>query len=592
MNANLLPNGGSLVERRLAAILAADVVGYSRLMGADEAGTLKRLKSLHSELVRPKITGRGGRIVKLMGDGLLAEFPSVVEAVQCAVDIQQDIAEREPDMSGDRRMRLRIGVNLGDIILEGSDIYGDGVNVAARLEGLSEPGGVVLSDDAYRQVRDRLDLVWQDDGEHEVKNIARPIRIWRWSPMGESRSDSATAAQLLPDQPSIAVLPFDNMSDDPEQGFFADGITEDIITALSKIAKLRVIARNSTFAYKGQALDLRRIARELGVRYVLEGSIRRGGDRLRITAQLIDADTGSHLWAERYDRRVADLFDIQDEITKEIVTALRVKLTDGEEAFVLARGTNNIEAWQYCVRASELVMRFNSYDYLEARVLAEQATKIDPDYAYAWATLGFTYFWDGRLGYTDDSNAKFLRANEFAERAMALDDTVSWSIGLSALVAAPLNRPGEGVDVARRGIELYPGSADVRAFLAVALLHAGQYREGAEHLRAAMALNPFNPTWYRNGLARALVFSDELDEALVLCDEILGIEPDFLQALLLRAYICGRTGREADSHEAIQEVRRLAPNLRVDHLPGLFLIGDAPATQRFIDGIRDAGLPE
>jgi len=592
MNANLLPNGGSLVERRLAAILAADVVGYSRLMGADEAGTLKRLKSLHSELVRPKITGRGGRIVKLMGDGLLAEFPSVVEAVQCAVDIQQDIAEREPDMSGDRRMRLRIGVNLGDIIVEGSDIYGDGVNVAARLEGLSEPGGVVLSDDAYRQVRDRLDLVWQDDGEHEVKNIARPIRIWRWSPMGESRSDSATAAQLLPDQPSIAVLPFDNMSDDPEQGFFADGITEDIITALSKIAKLRVIARNSTFAYKGQALDLRRIARELGVRYVLEGSIRRGGDRLRITAQLIDADTGSHLWAERYDRRVADLFDIQDEITKEIVTALRVKLTDGEEAFVLARGTNNIEAWQYCVRASELVMRFNSYDYLEARVLAEQATKIDPDYAYAWATLGFTYFWDGRLGYTDDSNAKFLRANEFAERAMALDDTVSWSIGLSALVAAPLNRPGEGVDVARRGIELYPGSADVRAFLAVALLHAGQYREGAEHLRAAMALNPFNPTWYRNGLARALVFSDELDEALVLCDEILGIEPDFLQALLLRAYICGRTGREADSHEAIQEVRRLAPNLRVDHLAGLLLIGDAPATQRFIDGIRAAGLPE
>ena len=580
------------MERRLAAILAADVVGYSRLMGADEAGTLARLKSLRKELVQPKITGRGGRIVKLMGDGLLAEFPSVVEAVQCAVDIQQDIAEREPDMSGDRRMRLRIGVNLGDIIVEGSDIYGDGVNVAARLEGLSEPGGVVLSDDAYRQVRDRLDLVWQDDGEHEVKNIARPIRIWRWSPMGESRSAGATATQPSPGQPSIAVLPFDNMSDDPEQGFFADGITEDIITALSKIAKLRVIARNSTFAYKGQALDLRRIARELGVRYVLEGSIRRGGDRMRITAQLIDADTGSHLWAERYDRRVADLFDIQDEITKEIVTALRVKLTDGEEAFVLARGTNNIEAWQYCVRASELVMRFNSYDYLEARVLAEQATRIDPDYAYAWATLGFTYFWDGRLGYTDDSNAKFLRANEFAERAMALDDTVSWSIGLSALVAAPLNRPGEGVDVARRGIELYPGSADVRAFLAVALLHAGQYREGAEHLRAAMALNPFNPTWYRNGLARALVFSDELDEALVLCDEILGIEPDFLQALLLRAYICGRTGREADSHEAIQEVRRLAPNLRVDHLAGLLLIGDAPATQRFIDGIRDAGLPE
>ncbi|MFB3102118.1 MAG: adenylate/guanylate cyclase domain-containing protein [Alphaproteobacteria bacterium] len=529
-----------------------------------------------------------------MGDGLLAEFPSVVEAVQCAVDIQQDMAGREPDISGDRRMRLRIGVNLGDIILEGSDIFGDGVNVAARLEGLSEPGGVALSDDAYRQVRDRLDLAWQDDGEHEVKNIVRPIRIWRWSPIGKPHSAGAgaTAAQPSPGQPSIAVLPFDNMSGDPEQGFFADGITEDIITALSKISKMRVIARNSTFSYKGQALDLRRIARELGVRYVLEGSIRRGGDRLRITAQLIDAENGSHLWAERYDRRVADLFDIQDEITKEIVTALRVKLTDGEEAFVLARGTNNIEAWQYCTRASELFMRFNAYDYLEARVLAEKATRLDPDYAYAWAALGFTYFWDGRLGYTEDSDAKFLRANEFAERAMALDDTVSWSIGLSALVAAPLKRHEEGVDIARRGIELYPGSANVRAFLAIALLHAGHYREAAEHFRAAMAFNPFYPTWYRNGLARALVFLDELDEALVLCDEILGIEPDFLQAWLLRAYICGQTGREADSRNAIHEVRRLAPNLRIGHLPGLLLINDVPATQRFVDGIREAGLPE
>ena len=582
------------MERRLAAILAADVVGYSRLMGADEAGTLERLKSLRKELVQPKITGRGGRIVKLMGDGLLAEFPSVVEAVQCAVDIQQGMAEREPGISDDRRMRLRIGVNLGDIIVEGSDIYGDGVNVAARLEGLSEPGGVVLSDDAYRQVRDRLDLPWQDDGEHEVKNIARPIRIWRWSPMGKPRSAGghAAAARPSPDQPSIAVLPFDNMSGDAEQGYFADGITEDIITALSKISKLRVIARNSTFAYKGQARDLRRIARELGVLYVLEGSIRRGGDRLRITAQLIDADTGSHVWAERYDRGVADIFDIQDEITKEIVTALRVKLTDGEEAFVLARGTSNIEAWQCCTRASELFMRFNAYDYLEARVLAEQAIRLDPDYAYAWAALGFTYFWDGRLGYTDDSDAKFVRANECAERAMNLDDTVSWSIGLSALVAAPLNRHDEGVEVARRGIELYPGSADVRAFLAIALLHAGHYREAAEHLRAAMALNPFYPTWYRNGLARALVFSDELDEALVLCDEILGIDPGFLQAWLLRAYICGQTGREADSRDAVHEVRRLAPNLRIGHLAGLLLIVDAPATQRFLDGVREAGLPE
>ncbi len=307
---------------------------------------------------------------------------------------------------------------------------------------------------------------------------------------------------------------------------------------------------------------------------------------------MIDAEDGSHLWAERFDRIIDDIFEIQDEITKEIVTALRIKLTDGEEARLWARGTNDIEAWQYCTRANELFMRFNSSDYLEARVLAEKATRIDPDYAYAWAILGFTYWWDGRLGYTEDSGAKFVRANEFAERAMTLDDTVSQAIGLSALVAAPLNRHDEGVGIARRGIELYPGSGDVRAFLAVALLHAGHCREAAEHLRAAMALNPVYPTWYRNVLARMLIPLDELDEALALSDEILGIEPEFFQAWLQRAYIYGQTGREADSRDAVHEIRRLAPSLRVGHLAGLLLINDAPSTQRFIDGIREAGLPE
>jgi TolB-like protein/Flp pilus assembly protein TadD len=582
------------MERRLTAILATDVVGYSRLMELDEVGTLTVLKAHRRELIDPAITEHRGRIVKLMGDGTLVEFASVVDAVACAVAIQAGLAERNDDTPEDRRIELRIGVHLGDIIVEGADIYGEGVNVAARLEGLAEPGGICLSGDAYRQVRGKVEANFEDLGERQVKNLAEPLRVYRIATKGPSStpSQAVTGSLPLPDKASIAVLPFDNMSSDPEQEFFADGISEDIITALSKISRMRVIARNSTFAYKGQALDLRRVAGELDVRYVLEGSIRRGGNRLRITAQLIDADSGSHVWAERYDRTVADLFDIQDEITKEIVTALRVKLTDGEEAFVLARGTDNIEAWQYCVRAHELFMRFNSSDYLEARVLAEKATRIDPNYAYAWATLGFTYWWDGRLGYTEDSDAKFVRANEIAVRAMALDDTVSWSIGLSAMVAAPLNRHDEGVDVARRGLELYPGNADVRAFLAFALLHAGNYREAAEHFRAAMSLNPFYPNWYRNGLARTLICLDELDEALALSDEILDIEPGFLQAWLQRAYIYGQTGREADSRNAIHEVRRLAPNLRVGHLPGLQLINDAPAEQRFLDAIRKAGLPD
>jgi adenylate cyclase len=357
------------MERRLTAILATDVVGYSRLMELDEVGTLTVLKAHRRELIDPAITEHRGRIVKLMGDGTLVEFASVVDAVACAVAIQAGLAERNDDTPEDRRVELRIGVHLGDIIVEDADIYGEGVNVAARLEGLAEPGGICLSGDAYRQVRGKVEANFEDLGERQVKNLAEPLRVYRIATKGPSStpSQAVTGSLPLPDKASIAVLPFDNMSSDPEQEFFADGISEDIITALSKISRMRVIARNSTFAYKGQALDLRRVAGELDVRYVLEGSIRRGGNRLRITAQLIDADSGSHVWAERYDRTVADLFDIQDEITKEIVTALRVKLTDGEEAFVLARGTDNIEAWQYCVRAHELFMRFNSSDYLEAR---------------------------------------------------------------------------------------------------------------------------------------------------------------------------------------------------------------------------------
>jgi len=584
------------VQRRLAAILVADVVGYSRLMEADEEGTRARLRSLHSELIDPRIAADGGRIVKTMGDGILVEFPSVVDAVRNALSIQGALRRRNADVPEESRLVFRVGVNLGDVIIEGDDIHGDGVNVAARLEGICEPGEVYVSGVVHDQTVGKLEASFEDLGEQAVKNIAKPVRVYRASaePNADTRSERRTTNALLPlsDKPSIAVLPFDNMSGDPEQEFFTDGLAEDIITALSKIERMRVIARNSTFAYKGQALDLRRIADELGVRYVLEGSVRRGGDRLRITAQLIDADDGSHLWAERYDRPVDDLFDIQDEITKEIVTALRVKLTDGEEARVWARGTNNIEAWQYAIRAMELFMSFTSSNYLEARDLAEKATELDPDYAHAWATLGFTYWWDGRLGYTGDTGAKFARADELAKHAMALDDSVSWCLGLSAMVAAPLGCHDEGVAVARRGFELYPGNADVRAFLAFALLQAGNYRKAEEHFRAAMSLNPFYPIWYRNGLMRSLTFLDEFDEALNLADEILKIEPAFIQGWLLRAYIHGRSGREAAARKAIDEVRRLAPNLCARHVPGLLIINDVTATKRFIDGVREAGLPE
>ena len=317
-----------------------------------------------------------------------------------------------------------------------------------------------------------------------------------------------------------------------------------------------------------------------------------GGDRLRITAQLIDASDGSHLWADRFDRPVDDLFDIQDEITKEIVTSLRVNLTDGEQARVWARGTNNIEAWQYGIRATELFWDITSSNYLAARVFAEKATELDPDYAHAWAALGFSYWWDGRIGATGDADAKFARAAELGEHAMALDDGGPWSIGLSAMVAAPLGRHDEGVDIARRGIDLHPGNADVRAFLAFTLTSAGHYSEAAEHMRAAMSLNPFYPHWYRGGLMRALIFLDEFDEVLTLMDESLEIQPANFLVWLHRAYVYEQTGREADARNAIQKVRRLAPNLSVSDLPRMLLMNDSTATRRYIDSLRKAGLPE
>ena len=578
------------VQRRLAAILAADMVGYSRLMEGDETGTISRQKAHRSELIDPEIAGHGGRIVKTTGDGMLVEFPSVIAATECAVAIQRALAEREADIGEDRRIQYRMGINLGDIVIDGDDILGDGVNVAARLEGLSKPGGVCISDMVRQSVVGKLDLVFEDLGQQQVKNITKPVHAYQiiFEPVPDAPKTQRSAQA---DKPSIAVLPFDNMSDVPEQEFFSDGLSEDIITALSKIGKLRVIARQSTFAYKGQARDLRRIAGELGVRYVLEGSVRRGGDRLRITAQLIDAADGSHVWADRYDRSVEDLFDVQDEITKEVVIALRVQLTDGEVARFLARGTNNIEAWEYGVRAIDRLMGFTPTDYLEARDLAKRAIELDPNYALGWATLGFSYWWDGRLGYTGDAQPKFEQAAEHAERAMALDDSLSWAIGLRALSAQTLGRTQDGIDIAERGLELNPSNADVRCFLAYAVMYAGRFDEAKEHFRAAISLNPFQPVWYLNGLHRALVFIGEFEESLEIADKIINVQPANILSRLLRAFVYEQSDRLSDAREVISEVRQLAPRVRVQDMPSVLMISDKAAMQRLMDSVRKSGLP-
>jgi adenylate cyclase len=412
----------AVVERKLTTILAADVVGYSRLMGEDEAGTLARLKSLRKELVQPKIAGGRGRIVKLMGDGLLAEFPSVVEAVRCAVDIQQDMAGREAGLPDERRIRLRIGVNLGDIIVEGSDIYGDGVNVAARLEGLAEPGGICVSGKVYEEVRNKLATAFEDLGEQEVKNIREPVRVYRWTDAAADPMPSTVGAQgalPLPDKPSIAVLPFTNMSEVPDQEYFADGITEDIITELSRFRDLFVIARNSSFSYKGRSVKVQDIGADLGVAFVVEGSVRKASGRVRVTAQLVEAATGNHVWAERYDRDLEDIFAIQDQVTQAIVTALtrRLETTDIDRAM---RGhPQNLAGYDLYLRGRHIADRFSRKDIAEARKFLKRATELDPEFAraqsyFAWLTLAETW-------WQLDAGAELDEALTIARRAVELD---------------------------------------------------------------------------------------------------------------------------------------------------------------------------
>src|SRR5450759_3033308 len=367
------------VERRLTAILAGDVVGYSRLMGADEEGTLSRLNAHRREFLEPKIADHRGRIVKRTGDGILIEFASAVDAARCAVEIQHGMIERNAPVPQDKRIELRIGIHVGDVIIEDGDIFGDGVNIAARLEGIAQPGGICISDDAYRQVRGKLDANFQDAGEQELKNIARPVRVYQLQPGGGATEAPALA---LPDKPSIAVLPFQNLSGDPEQEYFADGMVEDIITALSRVKWFFVIARNSSFNYKGKAVDIKQVGRELGVRYVLEGSVRKAGSRVRITGQLIEASTGAHLWAEKIDGALADVFDLQDQITASVVGVIAPKIEQAEIERANQKPTDSLDSYDHYLRAVAL---YNKRMLTAARPLFEKAYELDPQCAAAYA---------------------------------------------------------------------------------------------------------------------------------------------------------------------------------------------------------------
>ena len=487
------------VERRLAAILAADVAGYSRLMGADEEGTLAELKAIRRELADPKIKEHRGRIVKTTGDGLLLEFASVVDAVRCAVEVQRDMAERNTDVPPDRRIELRMGINIGDIIRDGRDIYGDGVNVAARLEALAEPGGICVSRAVHDQVRDKLAFSFEDMGEQQVKNIARPIPVHRVV-LGErpGSPEQATATSTkpslaLPDKPSIAVLPFQNMSGDPEQEYFADGMVEEIITALSRTRWLFVVARNSSFTYKGQAIDVKQVGRELGVRYVLEGSVRKAGQRVRITAQLIDALSGHHLWADRFDGSLEDVFELQDQVATSVAGVIEPTLQAAEIRRLVDRPTTDLSAYDLYLRALAPIRsgEWEKERYVQGLETLRRAIERDAGYGPALALAGFCHLALDGAGWTNDATGNQREGVQLARRALraAGDDP-----GVLGNVAYVLAYFGEDIAAAMalidRSLELNPSFAQGWCRSGWLRLWAGLPDLAIEHFGTSMHLNP------------------------------------------------------------------------------------------------------
>jgi adenylate cyclase len=540
--------------RRLAAILAADVAGYSRLMGADEEGTHERLKAIRRELGDLKIAEHRGRIVKTTGDGLLVEFPSVVGAVRCAVEVQRAMAERNADVPPNKRIEFRMGVNLGDIISDEGDIFGDGVNVAARLEALAEPGGVCVSGTVREHIGDRLLYAFEDIGEQQVKNIARPVRVFRVevgeTPVRAAAIRSSDAETLpLPDKPSVAVLPFANMSSDPEQEFLADGIAEDVITALSRFPSLFVIARNSSFTYKGRAVDVKVVGRELGVRYVLEGSLRKAGNRIRVTAQLVEAQTANHVWAERYDRNLADIFGVQDEITEAVTIAIAPAIAQAEQQRAMRKPPESLDAWAAYQRGLWYFAKATADDNLTALKFFQQATDFDPHFAGGYTGLYWTYALAAVHFHTCEFAEGFRSMDASARRAVALN---SGDAEAHAALGSLLNLSGEPVDAIaenERALAISPNLAIAHFSYGCTLICAGRPREGLASLQRYVRLDPRDPLLFGALLmiATGHYYCHEYEKAVEAARRAIRAYPDFP---LTYRWLAAALGQLGQAHEA------------------------------------------
>jgi TolB-like protein len=581
------------VERRLTAILAADVAGYSRLTGIDEEGTHARLTDHLRTLVDPKIAEHRGRVVKNTGDGLLAEFSSVVDAVRCAVDIQRGMVERNTDVPQEKRIEFRVGINVGDIISDRGDIFGDGVNVAARLEGIAEPGGICVSEDAHRQVRGKLELTTEDIGEQKLKNIAQPVRVYRVRPSGAAATTRPSLP--LPDKPSIAVLPFQNLSADPEQEYFADGIVEEIITALSRIRWLFVIARNSSFIYKGRAVDVKQVGRELGVRYVLEGSVRKAGHRMRITGQLIDASIGTHLWADRFEGTLEDVFDLQDQVTASVVGAISPKLEQAEIERSKRKPTASLDAYDYYLRGLAKVNQHSRESYSEALRLFYRAIELDPDFASAYGWAAVCYVSRKGSGWMTDPAQETTDAVRLARRAVELgrDDALALAAGGYALayVAGELE---DGVACIDRALMLDPNLA--KAWLVSGWVRCwfGEPELALEHSARAMRLSPFDPltTSMQAATAFAHLLAGRYDEASWWSDRAVRAQPNFVSGLFISAASKALAGRLDEARKAMARACQFDPTRRISNLKDRHQFRRPEDLARYTEAMRKAGLPE
>jgi adenylate cyclase len=622
-------------KRKLTAILSADVKGYSRLMGDDEESTVRTLTT-YREVISTLVIDHKGRVVDSPGDNILAEFASVVDALRCAWDVQQEIKYRNADLSENRRMNFRLGINLGDVIEEKGRIYGDGVNIAARLEALAEEGGICISGAAYDQVKNKLPFKYEYDGEQTVKNIKEPVRVysvlmnpetagiaiadnkvrrkpWRMVALlsmivlivvagvfiGQNlyqrhaeKIDSASSDKIafaLPDKPSIAVLPFENLSGDPEQEYFSDGITEDIITDLSKISGLFVIARHSAFTYKDKVIKIADVGRELGVRHILEGSVRKSDGRVRITAQLVDATTEGHLWAERYDRDLKDIFALQDEVTQKIVSTLAVKLTEDERKRLVRKYTDNMQAYDFYLQGVEYQNRFTKEANIQARQMFERAIDQDPGFAIAYTALGFTYFHDWTFGWSMDTQS-LDHAFELAQKTLDLEDSLPLGHHLLGKVYLWKKQYEKAITRLEKAIALSPNYADHLVGLGYILNFAGRPKESIGLVKKAMRLNPIYPAFYLWELGHAYFLTGRYEEAVETLNRILDRNLDFMPAHLLLAASFSQLERKEDAQAEVAEIEKLSPQVSLVDLRQRLPYKDQEVLERLYDSMRKAGL--